>query len=55
VRLGDGGGFYDRTLAAVPRPLSIGIAYACALAEFDAAPHDVALDRIITEQSPIET
>lgn len=49
IRLGYGGGFYDRTLALTPRPLAIGIAHACALAEFDADPHDVGLDLIITE------
>jgi len=51
IRLGYGGGWYDRTLALAPRPLAIGIGYACALASFDAAPHDIALDRIITESS----
>lgn len=49
IRLGYGGGFYDRTLAPLPRPQPIGIAYACGLAEFDGATHDVALDAIITE------
>nr|WP_254783798.1 5-formyltetrahydrofolate cyclo-ligase [Collimonas sp. OK307] len=51
IRLGYGGGFYDRTLApsALLRPQAIGIAYACGLAEFDGAAHDVALDAIITE------
>jgi 5-formyltetrahydrofolate cyclo-ligase len=49
MRLGYGGGFYDRTLAAAPRPLAIGIAYACAMAAFDADPHDIGLDRVITE------
>jgi 5-formyltetrahydrofolate cyclo-ligase len=49
VRLGYGGGYYDRTLAQQPRPLAVGIAYACALAEFEAEPHDIGLDRIITE------
>jgi len=53
-RLGYGGGFYDRTLASQPRPLAIGIAYHCTLAEFDSAPHDIALDIIITERSRIE-
>lgn len=48
-RLGYGGGFYDRTLAAVPRPFALGIAYECTLAEFDGAPHDIALDAVITE------
>jgi 5,10-methenyltetrahydrofolate synthetase len=49
-RLGYGGGFYDRTLALLPRPATIGIAYACALVEFEPAPHDIALDCILTEK-----
>lgn len=49
LRLGYGGGFYDRTLALAPRPQAIGIAYSCGLAEFEGAPHDIALDAIITE------
>lgn len=53
MRLGYGGGFYDRTLAIEPRPFTVGIAYECALVEFDGAAHDVALDRIITERSPL--
>ena len=48
-RLGYGGGFYDRTLEAPPRPQTVGVAYACLRAEFAGAPHDVALDMIITE------
>lgn len=50
-RLGYGGGYYDRTLALAPRPFTLGIAYACLEAQFASAPHDVALDRIITELS----
>ncbi|MDL2357107.1 MAG: 5-formyltetrahydrofolate cyclo-ligase [Pseudomonadota bacterium] len=49
-RLGYGGGYYDRTLAVPPRPRTVGIAYACLAAQFPSAPHDVALDRIITER-----
>lgn len=49
IRLGYGGGYYDRTLEAQPRPLSVGIAYSCTLASFASAPHDVALDVMITE------
>jgi 5-formyltetrahydrofolate cyclo-ligase len=48
-RLGYGGGFYDRTLAVQPRPVAIGISYACARAAFDADAHDIALDAVITE------
>lgn len=51
IRLGYGKGFYDRTLALDPHPQAIGIAYSCGLAEFSGAPHDIALDVIITETS----
>ncbi|MEH6433796.1 5-formyltetrahydrofolate cyclo-ligase [Massilia sp. DD77] len=50
-RLGYGGGFYDRTLEAQPRPRTLGIAYACQLAEFAGDVHDVPLDRVITEET----
>jgi len=49
LRLGYGGGFYDRTLAIDPRPMTVGIGYACALVDFDGASHDIALDAIFTE------
>jgi 5,10-methenyltetrahydrofolate synthetase len=49
MRLGYGGGFYDRTLAVEPRPLAIGVAYDTALAEFAATEHDIGLDNVITE------
>src|SRR5476649_2178516 len=48
-RLGYGGGFYDRTLAREPRPMTVGIAYACMAADFGSDAHDVALDRVLTE------
>lgn len=54
MRLGYGGGFYDRTLAQVPRPLAIGIAYQQAQAEFDADAHDIALDLVLTEAQTID-
>lgn len=52
-RLGYGGGYYDRTLAALPRPLTVGIAYACQQAEFASFAHDVALDLVLTEQGTL--
>jgi 5-formyltetrahydrofolate cyclo-ligase len=48
-RLGYGGGFYDRTLVAEPRPRAIGVAYACARADFAVEAHDIALDAVVTE------
>lgn len=49
-RLGYGAGYYDRTLEAVPRPYTIGVAYALSEAPFAPATYDVALDRVITEE-----
>ena len=50
-RLGYGGGWYDRTLAALdPRPRTLGVAYeACRLASIAPEPHDVALDAVLTD------
>lgn len=48
-RLGYGGGFYDRTLASSPRPMAIGIAYACMKASFEPSPFDVPMDLMITD------
>ncbi len=48
-RLGYGGGFYDRTLGVVPRPVAVGVAYSCLKAEFEIGSHDVAMDGVITE------
>jgi 5,10-methenyltetrahydrofolate synthetase len=49
VRLGYGGGLYDRTLAAMPSVATLGIAFDCARVEFDAEPHDIPLQAVITE------
>lgn len=50
-RLGYGGGYFDRTLAAArPRPFVIGIGFDTArLATIYPQPHDIALDIILTE------
>ena len=53
MRLGYGGGFYDRTLALDPRPITIGISYACQAARFSADAHDISLDSIITENGAV--
>jgi 5-formyltetrahydrofolate cyclo-ligase len=50
-RLGHGGGFYDRTLAAAsPRPLAVGVGYSqAALATIHPQAHDIPMDVIVTE------
>jgi 5-formyltetrahydrofolate cyclo-ligase len=52
-RLGYGGGYYDRTLAAWPgatKPVTVGIAYeACRTEALEREAHDIPLDLIITE------
>lgn len=50
-RLGYGGGFFDRTLAACrSRPETIGVGFALAeVATIHPGPHDIPLDRILTE------
>lgn len=50
-RLGYGGGFFDRTLAAMPRkPRAIGVGYAeCRLPTIYPQPHDIPMDTIITD------
>jgi 5,10-methenyltetrahydrofolate synthetase len=51
LRLGYGGGFYDRTLAALaPKPVTVGVGYAHGFVPWlEAEPHDVPLDAILTE------
>jgi 5-formyltetrahydrofolate cyclo-ligase len=50
-RLGYGGGYYDRTLAAMsPKPLTIGVGYELGrLATIHPQPHDIPMDAIVTE------
>lgn len=50
-RLGYGGGFFDRTLTALPRkPLVIGVAYAeSRIKTIHPQPHDVPMDVIVTD------
>ena len=52
LRLGYGGGFYDRTLAALqPRPFTVGVGYAHGFIPWlEAEPHDVPLDAMLTEE-----
>jgi 5-formyltetrahydrofolate cyclo-ligase len=51
-RLGYGGGFYDRTLAALsPKPVTVGLAYSHAsVSSFEPEPHDVPLAAILTDE-----
>jgi 5-formyltetrahydrofolate cyclo-ligase len=50
-RLGNGGGYYDRTLAAMqPRPLAIGVGYELGRLEtIHPQPHDIPLHAVVTE------
>ena len=52
LRLGYGGGFYDRTLAALaPQPITVGVGYAHGLVPWlKGEAHDVALDAMLTEE-----
>jgi 5,10-methenyltetrahydrofolate synthetase len=50
-RLGYGGGYFDRTLAAqTPRPVAIGVGFEFArLPTIYPQPHDIAMDFVVTE------
>lgn len=50
-RLGYGGGFFDRTLAAMPRkPLTLGVGFAeSRIATIHPQPHDIPMDQIVTD------
>ncbi|GHA63989.1 hypothetical protein GCM10009007_00380 [Formosimonas limnophila] len=56
-RLGYGGGFYDRTLAAWKQeghePLTIGVAYDEALVMFEVGTFDVPMDEVVTPTSHV--
>jgi 5-formyltetrahydrofolate cyclo-ligase len=56
-RLGYGGGYYDRTLAAMtPRPRAIGVGYELGRLEtIHPQPHDMAMDAIVTEAGVVAT
>ena len=49
-RLGHGGGFFDRTLAALPsRPIFIGVGHpVAAIATIYPQPHDIPMDMVLT-------
>jgi 5-formyltetrahydrofolate cyclo-ligase len=52
-RLGFGGGYYDRWLAAHPQVVAVGVAWSFAeidVATFAARPHDVPLAFVVTER-----
>ncbi|WP_411970147.1 5-formyltetrahydrofolate cyclo-ligase [Paucibacter sp. Y2R2-4] len=55
LRLGYGGGFMDRTLAALqPRPATAGIGYAHGFQPLlKAEPHDVPLEAMLTEEGVV--
>jgi len=50
-RLGYGGGYFDRTLAAMnPRPLAIGVGFGCqAIETIYPQPFDIPMDMVVTE------
>ncbi len=54
-RLGLGGGWYDKFLITQPKALKVGLAYQAGLIEngLPAEPHDISLDKIITEDGII--
>ena len=55
-RLGYGGGYYDRTLAALPGRRTIGCAFAAQeVGTVPTGPHDQTLDQIATERGVIAT
>ena len=55
LRLGYGGGFYDRTLAGLsPRPVTVGVGFAHGHVPWlQAEPHDVPLDAMLVEDGVV--
>ena len=55
IRLGYGGGFYDRTLAAItPKPATAGLGYAHGYVTWlEGEPHDVPLVALLTEDGVV--
>jgi len=56
LRLGRGGGYYDRLLAQCGSgTLRIGVAFSCQLVdELPCEPHDQRVDLVLTEETPLE-
>jgi 5,10-methenyltetrahydrofolate synthetase len=54
-RLGYGGGFYDRTLAALqPKPFTVGLGYTNGfLPDLEPEPHDMPLDAILNDNGVV--
>jgi len=54
-RLGYGGGFYDRTLAALqPRPFTVGLGFTSSFVDdFEPEPHDEPLDAILNDNGVV--
>lgn len=54
-RLGYGGGFYDRTLAALePHPYTVGLGFTQGFVDdFEPEPHDVPLDAILNDNGVV--
>ncbi len=55
-RLGYGGGYYDRTLAALTRPRTIGVGFELSrIATIHPQPHDIPMDQVVTERTAAQS